>query len=392
MYHSRFQSAFGCARRFFALSTVSTFALCTIVTITAIQPNDAQAQFVRKKHEENFMPKDGSKSYDGGDSSKKKAVPDIMNNNELAPGFEPASAAGATGPAAAASAAAAAGSVGDNTSNDDSQPSGFSQGTGASAEGEASRNKSMTDIIEKMRSGAAPEVPRLSGFTPTPPSSAANNDYDKEPAPVRTTEDKAIAAVPAAPALPDLFTPEAPKTPDVTIAAAEKPAAKKVAAKKKYVPAHDFHTQHLPDTIYKDSYVNRDNSYLPTTLRWSQLNSEMLKAARSGDLQGMRALAKRGISIDTKNQFGDSLLSIAARHGQTHIVHWLVVRGAKVNVVDAQGQTPLHTATALGNEAMVRALLDAGANPNQNNQQGIIAAQYARSERVSSLLRAYGSL
>lgn len=380
MYLSRFQSAVGCARRLFVFSTTSTLSLCAIMAITAIQPSDAHAQFIRKKREENYVPKDGG----SGESASKGSGSDVMTNNDLAPGFEPIQAGGAGIPSLAS----------EGTSEEESEPSGFSQGSGASPEGEASREKSMTEIIEKMRSGATPEVPGLSGFTPTPPTSIANTDYDKEPEPVRTSEEKAQAAVPATPALPSLFSSDTPKMPEISLAATtpEKPAAKKAVAKKKYVPRHDYRTQHLPDTISKDFYINPENHHLPTTIRWSQLNAEMLKAARSGDLQGMRALSKRGISLDIKNQLGDSLISIAARHGQTHVVQWLAIRGVHVNVVDAQGQTPLHTATAQGNEAMVRALLDAGANPNQNNQQGIIAAQYARSERVSSLLRAYGSL
>lgn len=315
---------------------------------------------------------------------------EFARNTQLAPGFKTVEQRLAPG-------------FGNNSLKEQYAPESLNNSNSASPDKEAARSAAiqnmMTQLNNKPTTDAAREEQKntiINAGTAIPSAS----EFDKDPAPIfpNAEEEKTSTASDA----PEIDTAQLaaplPALPnDISDAEDTKSSKKKSSEKveRKRMPTHNYRTQMLPDAISKDQYISADNRYLPKVLRWSQLDTEMFKAARIGDIDAMRALFGRGISVNIYNQRGESLISLAARYGQTNAVHWLVVRGARVNDPNAQGQTPLHIAASRGDAKMMQALLDAGADPYTPDANGASIAQYAASTRnpaVENLLKEYGAL
>lgn len=104
--------------------------------------------------------------------------------------------------------------------------------------------------------------------------------------------------------------------------------------------------------------------HVPQDARHSGFNG-VLEQIRIGHPDaGFKAL-ESGISVNTRNSCGASMLLVAAGHGQLSLVHELINRGANVNVQNWAGMTPLAAAAMLGHKEVVEALLRSGAHPNE---------------------------
>jgi ankyrin len=91
---------------------------------------------------------------------------------------------------------------------------------------------------------------------------------------------------------------------------------------------------------------------------------EIVDAAKSGDLEALRALVRKGASVNAAEADGTTALHWASYRDDLAGADLLIRAGAKVNAANDLGVTPLWTASLNGSDAMVRRLLDAGANPN----------------------------
>lgn len=117
-------------------------------------------------------------------------------------------------------------------------------------------------------------------------------------------------------------------------------------------------------------------------------------AARSGDVEQMRALLNsREFAIDAKDD-GEMPLHIAAENGFTAIVQLLLDYGADVNVQSSIKMTPLHKAARNGHLETAKFLLELGAAVNQQDSEGMaplhFAAIFGRLEMIQLLLQ-YGA-
>lgn len=88
-------------------------------------------------------------------------------------------------------------------------------------------------------------------------------------------------------------------------------------------------------------------------------------AAHDGDLEGMKALMKQGVSCDAVDQEGHTALMYAAFNGHSEIVLYLLDAGADINRVDFMGRTALLYASTGPFPETVGILLDRGADPNK---------------------------
>jgi hypothetical protein len=68
-------------------------------------------------------------------------------------------------------------------------------------------------------------------------------------------------------------------------------------------------------------------------------HDQILKAAREGWLGQLVNLLDEGVSIETKDNSGDSLLNEAARCGHMSVVRLLVERGAQLHSPNSSGKT-----------------------------------------------------
>ena len=101
-------------------------------------------------------------------------------------------------------------------------------------------------------------------------------------------------------------------------------------------------------------------------------------AARSGNLNLVRALLNQGVPVNSRDQAGYTPLHLASRRGLLSVVQELLKRGAHVNPRSIHGYTPLHVAAIANNPNIVHALIKAGANPKYGNIYGHRAHNYSQ--------------
>lgn len=108
-------------------------------------------------------------------------------------------------------------------------------------------------------------------------------------------------------------------------------------------------------------------------------------------------LVAQGATTDGRDDYGDSLLALAAEIGDLAMVTKLVTEyGADVMSVGKRGQSPVHAAAAGGCAAIIDLLVErGGANPNVVDAEGWTPLQVAnwknKCDAVDLLLRKYNA-
>jgi ankyrin repeat protein len=92
-------------------------------------------------------------------------------------------------------------------------------------------------------------------------------------------------------------------------------------------------------------------------------------AAEREDVPELTTLVSRGVSVDIRDESGDTPLMMASAAGQVPSVELLLRRGADPNLKDKGGVTALHDAALYGQTAVVKVLVANGADPNSKEVQ-----------------------
>lgn len=167
-----------------------------------------------------------------------------------------------------------------------------------------------------------------------------------------TGEATAPPALPAAPpltvaappnSLPGFALPSAPATNPMETATAlpevsvDAPPAFKMGGRtwtSKLAPAivpkntsFNYRRQVLPDAIYRTQY-DRENRHLPTRVTRDDYARYLADRVAANDINGTRALLNEGLSVNTTDGSGQSLLTIARRFGARDTERLLIARGA----------------------------------------------------------------
>ncbi|RYP12961.1 hypothetical protein DL767_010987 [Monosporascus sp. MG133] len=157
---------------------------------------------------------------------------------------------------------------------------------------------------------------------------------------------------------------------------------------------------HVAAEYGKDSvldYYFRDGVFIfESGLRASQLNRKtktldgpIHMAARIGQTEFIKALASRGVSVDSKGAFGATALHFAALEKNDSLVRDLIGVGANLNTQTMSGQTALHIAAQNDDVATATLLLNNGANPNIRNAGDLKAGVVARGIANSQVYRLF---
>ncbi|XP_047481756.1 ankyrin-1-like isoform X2 [Penaeus chinensis] len=111
------------------------------------------------------------------------------------------------------------------------------------------------------------------------------------------------------------------------------------------------------------------------------LEKRAKESARAGDVLSLKAVVRRGFSVDAEFQEvpnkGWRLLHFAADRGHTALVDFLIQENANVNAATKDGMTPLHLASWGGHTEVIRALLSKRANGNAKTTEGMTAIHLA---------------
>jgi len=85
--------------------------------------------------------------------------------------------------------------------------------------------------------------------------------------------------------------------------------------------------------------------------------TQLLQAAKLGNLQLVKTLIKEGVDIEAKtNDFGRTALVLVVIHGYLSIAKFLVNNGACIEATDENGHTCLELADGRRNVKMVQLL------------------------------------
>jgi ankyrin repeat protein len=160
------------------------------------------------------------------------------------------------------------------------------------------------------------------------------------------------------------------------------------------------------------SKVQRD---IPVELSFNE--KALIGAASLGQTRTVQDLIKRGVSVNTRNKFAETVLSLAARGGHADTVkllldsgadpnsadregvadsmHFLLDRGDNGNLVMKDGYTPLMWAAQNGHLKVVQILLTGKADPNKvsyyTRTTALINVAPHDSGEITKLLIAHGA-
>jgi len=169
---------------------------------------------------------------------------------------------------------------------------------------------------------------------------------------------------------------------------------------------------------------------LPDSNVRGRLNSELLKAARSRDVEKVKKLIDKGADIEARNEDGWTPLIIASNYGYSEIVRVLIENGADANMKDERsketalmfavfhnlidivemlivdgkadvnignmiGCTPLMSAAMGGYTHLAKMLIERGADVNARTLYGMTALGFAQRDNrydTAEMLRSHGAV
>lgn len=182
-----------------------------------------------------------------------------------------------------------------------------------------------TDMVEGEGTNTAPSLPPAPVMTvaappntlpgldlPTPPGSSSTS------APVTNTDTLTTAAT-----LPEVDVQAPPKLKMGGRTWTSKLAPAIVPKNTRF----NYRRQVLPDAIYRAQY-DRANSHLPTRVTREDYARYLVERVAANDINGTRALLNEGLSVNTTDGYGQSLLAVARRYGARDTERLLIARGA----------------------------------------------------------------
>ncbi len=120
--------------------------------------------------------------------------------------------------------------------------------------------------------------------------------------------------------------------------------------------------------------------------------SSVLEAARSGDVDILRAELRAGGDVNSAQGDGFTALHWAAKNGNREAAELLIAAGADLSATTRLGShTPLHVAAAAGSAGVAEALLAAGAEVAGTTDTGAQAIHYAAASGDSATVEVFAA-
>ncbi|KAJ3459828.1 hypothetical protein MRS44_015901 [Fusarium solani] len=122
--------------------------------------------------------------------------------------------------------------------------------------------------------------------------------------------------------------------------------------------------------------------------------AEFLRAVFRDEERLVKLLLKRGANLESRDEWGDTILSLAAKAGDLSVVRLLIKEGVDVETRNKDGDTALSLASCAGNEAIVKILVEAGASIEPKGDLGgtpLFQAASNGHEGIVALLASMGA-
>ena len=100
----------------------------------------------------------------------------------------------------------------------------------------------------------------------------------------------------------------------------------------------------------------------------SILKNVFLVAAEKGYVEIVAQATHYGVSENTRDGYGNTLLTLATRNNNKEVVDSLIDQGAIVDLKDGEGKTALMLASALGYKEIASNIIAAGADVNEKSK------------------------
>lgn len=120
-------------------------------------------------------------------------------------------------------------------------------------------------------------------------------------------------------------------------------------------------------------------------------HEDALNAARLGDTRQLTELVQRGVSVNTSDEQGNTLLLLAAMEGQLATVKALLALSPDLALRNVSGDSPLMMAALKGETEIVEVLLEAGAPVNVDGWTPLIYAAFEGHLEIVERLLARGA-
>ena len=116
------------------------------------------------------------------------------------------------------------------------------------------------------------------------------------------------------------------------------------------------------------SYSERDH----TTVNEEDVKT-IFQAMRHNRSQEVTKLLDRGVPINVKDKFGNTILAVACQNGLKRLAKLALRRGADINSRNFKGNTPLHFCYTYGyGDTLGNYLISKGADATIRNHQGLV--------------------
>jgi len=124
-------------------------------------------------------------------------------------------------------------------------------------------------------------------------------------------------------------------------------------------------------------------------------NTPLTLASNSGHIEIVEILLNHGAKIEGKNNDGCTPLYYACQNGRFFVVNLLINKKADIEAMNINGWRPLHAAARYGHFDIVRALIAKGADMNALSNDGSSALGYAQRYNkpgIAAFLRSLGAV
>ncbi|DBA01803.1 TPA: hypothetical protein N0F65_002919 [Lagenidium giganteum] len=101
--------------------------------------------------------------------------------------------------------------------------------------------------------------------------------------------------------------------------------------------------------------------------------NDIFSAARHNRIDSVTYMLDQGVSVNSKDEFGNTILAIACQNGLKRMAKLALRRGANINSQNFRGNTPLHFCFAYGyGESLGGYLISKGADTTVTNNDGYV--------------------